>query len=364
MSGSVLAESSTFQQPDHDFIDYSAIDNARAEQYNPDSYIYTETDAYVDDFSNFIDYSAADNARAEAYAPDDYVYEEPESYVQNDGTNSEYAGVMSDAEWEGSSDWKFNLSKYEKMNSKVSTDTLAGTWVAVWDIDKVRSNIKTAPYVNPNLKISRLEMVVIRPDGDAFEMGTCDGKGFEKITSDRNGLKTYSRSLSIINNKTLMLDQVVSKNVQLKPMYGYDYERSYDEKGTFKAKYIKVSDQYGPLGQLVQNWNTGSPEIKKDIYCGTIDRMNDGLDRVRVGSDDEMKFIMASSIDPIHPTHLISEPKYTGTGKGMINTELELCEGAYYFDSEEPEDKRFGFYIMNMTDGVIINGSANLSLPH
>ena len=299
--------------------------------------------------SELYDYIAptADQEAASGQKPDNAI---DNSYVPTEAEARQYLE-------------SYNLADYSDRTANTSDQSLAGTWVAVWDIDKVRSNIKAAPLVSPRLISSRLEMVVIRPKGDSYEVGSCHGKGLEQATLKGGKLTTASRSLSVKNNRSMSLSKIVSKNVQLTPMYGMDYERSYDEKATFKARYIKVSDSTAAVGSFSQYWSTANGVIEKNVYCGMIDNLNDGLQRIRMGSDDAMQFVSSGSIDPEVPAALISEPTFKGEGKGYINTEIELCEGAFYFDSTEAANKSFNYYVIDMAKGTMVEGTGTLKLP-
>ena len=256
----------------------------------------------------------------------------------------------------------FNIGDYDALTANVSNKSIAGTWVAVWDIDKERSNIKSAPLVSPRLISSRLEMVVVRAKGEGYEVANCHGEGFEAAKLNNGKLTTASRSLNVLSNRGMAYNDVVSKKVNLTPMYGMDYERSYEEKATYKVHYIKVSDATGPIGSFTQNWNTSTESVSKDVYCGMIDNLNDGLKRIRLGSDDGMQFVTSQSIDPEVPTALISEPTFKGEGKGHINTDIELCEASFYFDTQETGKQVFNYYVVDMGKGTMVDGTGTLDI--
>lgn len=254
---------------------------------------------------------------------------------------------------------RFDISRF-KPEANISQDTLAGTWVAVWDIDQQRSNILAAPFVLPHLKTSRLEMLVIKPSGQGYTIGHCFGNGMEPVTINGQQLTTESRNLTINNNSNMTLSQSYTKSVTMPALVG-DWERSYDEKATIKAQYVKISDSVKPIGEFSQHWSTSSDEYKKQVYCSSLDNMNDGTYRAYVGSDDKMKWVVSTSVDPSVPTALIEEPEFKG--KGSINTGIELCMASLDILTAKPDDIFFDYYVINQQTGTTVYGEAQLNLP-
>ena len=256
---------------------------------------------------------------------------------------------------------RFDLTRFKSKGS-VSKETLAGTWVAVWDIDQQRSDILAAPFVMPELKTSRLELLVIRQAGQGFEMGHCFGNGMEPVKISGDKLTTASRNLIIHNNTTMALEENYAKSVTMPALVG-DWKRSYNEKASLKANYVKISDSVEPVGSLSQYWSTANNIIEKDIYCSSLNTMNDGTIRVYVGSDDDMKYVISTSIDPSEPTAVIDEPKFKGEGEGSIDTGIELCMAAIDVLEARPNDIMFQYYVVNQQTGEAVYGDAFLKLP-
>lgn len=91
--------------------------------------------------------------------------------------------------------------------------------------------------------------------------------------------------------------------------------------------------------------------------------MNDGTVRAYIGTEDEMQFVVSTSIDPSEPTGLISEPEYQGQGTGKIDAGLELCMASIDVLDARPSNIMFQYYLVNQETDEALYGDVFLTIP-
>ena len=263
----------------------------------------------------------------------------------------------SESEQSGAKQRSFSIDKYREIAKRLplSNQTLAGTWVAVWETAKERSNIQNEPVVagSPLIILESIEVVVIRAGKETgeYEVASCYGKGFEKVKRVGNEIKTDSRTFIVVDNRNMTAIYNRSDSWDLAPRPGtptnVNVKRTYDEMTTAAATYVKMSDKTGRISELTQTWIDDKQEIKKDIYCADIEVFKkDGLNRVRLGSDDAMEFTITSSdLDPAVPLARVLEPNFKNTTnrKGLLDTGETLCKAYFNFEEPLPVNKNLEF---------------------
>lgn len=268
------------------------------------------------------------------------------------------------------------MTQLTEKNETVAEESIAGTWIAVWDIVSERTDITTAPRIEqfPVLKVKRTEFVVIRPTAERgqFEMASCNGNGMEAVTLTDKRLSSKSRNLEVESNKIMKMLYSISGQKVVVPRLNknFDYEPSYIEKRTVSAKYIKIDSSVDSFHQFEQIWGPPSDPlaavtVTKPLFCAQLDTIlgaggsgDHYGHRLRLGSDDNMKYSVTNSdAFPEEPVAFVYEPDYRGSVNGLIDTSAEQCKASLdVFDNKEGQmTVMANVYADNGSNGVITN---------
>lgn len=263
---------------------------------------------------------------------------------------------------------KFSIQAYADLakRTSVNSDSLEGTWAAVWSTEKKRTNIKVEPVVagTPNLKSDTLELVIIKKTkGDNnYRVASCHGDGFEAATLTDNKLVTKNRTLSVegSDNKNMIGSYYDKQDIVLKPRpgtpaIGLSATRSFTNEIISSGRYIKISNSIESLGKMKQHWdddtdpsNDNFQKTTKEIYCASIETfVENGANLVRIGSDDKMEFIVTpSDLDPSVPLAKINEPTFNtvkSSHTGLMDTGETLCKAALNIHEVKEVNKNIEF---------------------
>lgn len=263
---------------------------------------------------------------------------------------------------------KFSIEVYEDLakRTSVKTDSLEGTWAAVWSTEKKRTNIKVEPVVagTPNLKSNTLELIIIKKaEGDNnYVVASCHGEGFEAAILTDNKLVTKTRTLSVegTDNKNMIASYYDKQDIVLKPRpgtpaIGLSATRSFTNEVISSGRYIKIASSIESLGEMEQYWdddtdpsNGNQQTNTKKIYCASIETfIEGGANLVRIGGDDKMEFVMTpSDLDPSVPLARIYEPTFNteiSPHTGLMDTGETLCKAALNIYEVKTADKNIKF---------------------
>lgn len=263
----------------------------------------------------------------------------------------------STSEQTGQKQGQFAISTYQDIaRRKVLTKTsLEGTWAAVWETTKQRSNIVGEPVVEgtPTLLSETVEFVVIKAgaSADEYQVASCHGDGFETVTRTGNTLNTRYRDLTVVDDQNMTARFTRMDSWDLKPRpgtpSGFEITRTYDETTTATGRFIKLSDATTRLSELSQEWVDDRQTINKNVYCASIEEFDsDKLNRVRLGSDDALEFVITQSdLDPAVPLARVLETTFTETDgrKGLLDTGETQCKAFFNFNEVLPNKKNIEF---------------------
>lgn len=148
---------------------------------------------------------------------------------------------------------EYSLSAYE--GRSVSTETLAGTWVAVGTgFDDINSNV--AGSVEKHFAFK--EYFVISPSEGVYQKRNCREDAAVDILVSDSVIEFDTFEGTIIDNKQMSVTSIVEESYQ-------DEDESYTTKETINMIALKISDETTSFANI--SANDGSGEQSDNLFC-------------------------------------------------------------------------------------------------